>query len=143
MTKTAKTVIFLISMKLKAIFLPSQVCLAICLAVLCGACARNREENPVIPPPTAPLSQAFVGYGVITAQYTRVSSDPTEDSVSPGHLRRGAVVRVTERRLLTSGTRAESWVFVEGDANGWLRESLLDMYDNEAQAQTASRMMGR
>ena len=110
--------------------------------VLLTACIGNKEETPVIPPPTYPLSQVHIGYGVINVQYTRISSEPSEDSVSPGYLRRGSVVRVTERRLLRNSARGESWVFVEGAFNGWLRESLLDIYDNEMQAQTASRSMG-
>ena len=96
-----------------------------------------------MPPPTSPLSQAYIGYGVINVSYTRINSAPDEDSTSPGYLRRGSVVRITERRLSRNDGRAESWVFVEGAFSGWLRESLVDIYDNEPQAETASRLMGR
>ena len=122
-------------------------CTALLIILLLVGCNGNKEETPVMPPPTYPLSQAHIGYGVINIQYTRVSAEPTEDSDSPGYLRRGSVVRVTERRLLRNSARSdarnESWVFVEGASNGWLRESLMDIYDNEMQAQTASNAMGR
>ena len=97
----------------------------------------------MIPPPTSPLSQAHIGYGVVNVSYTRVSLMPDEDSVSPGYLRRGSVIRITERRMQKNEEKSESWVFVEGSFSGWLRESLVDIYENEAQAQTASRSMGR
>jgi len=91
-----------------------------------------------MPPPTSPLSQAYIGYGVINVSYTRVNSTPDDEGDSPGYLRRGSVVRIVERRLLRSEAAGESWVNVEGAFNGWLRESLVDIYDNEPQAQTAS-----
>jgi hypothetical protein len=120
-----------------------QVCLAVLVMVLASACVRTSEEHTVMPPPTYPLSQDNLGYGVVIVQYTRVGSEPSDDSFSPGHLRRGSVVRVTQRRLLTDGTQSESWVFVDGAAKGWLRESLLEMYDNQMQAQTAAKSLGR
>jgi len=95
-----------------------------------------------MPPPTSPLSQAYIGYGVINVSYTRVNSVPDDDSISPGYLRRGAVVRIVERQTLRNDDKNESWVHVEGTFNGWLRESLVDIYDNEPQAETASRAMG-
>ena len=95
-----------------------------------------------MPPATSPLSQAYIGYGVTNVSYTRINSMPDDDSVSPGYLRRGSVVRIIERRLLRNGGGSESWVYVEGAFNGWLRESLVDIYDNEPQAETASRAMG-
>ena len=116
--------------------------LAISIVLLVAACTGTKEETPVIPPPTYPLSQEHIGYGVINVQYTRINSEPAEDSVSLGYLRQGSVVRIAERRLIRSNAKDESWVYIEGDSNGWLRESLLDIYENEMQAQTASRSMG-
>ena len=130
-------------MKIKAIFPYRQVCLAAFFIALTAACSEKKEEIPVLPPLTSPLSQEHIGYGVANVSYTRVSSRPDEDSFSPGYLRRGAIVRVTERRMVKSDEKGESWVYVEGAFSGWLRESLVDIYDNEAQAQTASRSMIR
>ena len=120
-----------------------QVCLAALLILFVTACNGKKEENPVIPPPTSPLSQQHIGYGVINVSYTRVGSQPDDDSLSPGYLRQGAIVRIKERRLFRTDDKTESWVFVEGTFIGWLRETLVDIYDNEAQAQTASKSMNR
>jgi hypothetical protein len=110
------------------------------------ACDSRKDETPVIPPLSSPLSQAYIGYGVVNVSYTRINAGTAEDAASensPGYLRRGSVVRVHERRVVKSGGKAESWVLVEGDSRGWLRESLVDIYDNEFQAITASEAMGR
>ena len=95
-----------------------------------------------MPPITSPLTQAQIGYGVVNVSYTRINADPQENSVSPGYLRQGSVVRIIERRLIHHDEKSESWVLAEGAYTGWLRESQVDIYDNEPQAETASKSMG-
>jgi hypothetical protein len=111
------------------------------------SCDIKKEETPVVPPLSSPLSQQYIGFGVINVSYTRISVGTEEDNpaenASPGYLRRGAVVRIHERRLVKNEGKVESWVLVEGTSKGWLRESLVDIYDNESQALTASESMGR
>ena len=110
----------------------------------------KKEEAPVIPPLSSPLSQPFIGYGVINVSYTRVMDNPEpenavqaegEGKTSSGYLRRGAVVRIHERKLIINNAAAESWLLVEESCKGWLRESLVDVYENEFQARTASNSM--
>jgi len=113
-----------------------------------SACTGKNEETPVIPPLTSPLSQSFIGYGVVNVSYTRVAAQPeennsAEDSVSPGYLRRGSVVCILRRRMVKNQKKSESWVLVEGSCTGWLKESLVDIYDTEPQARTASESIGR
>jgi hypothetical protein len=127
----------------------------IALLIIMSACDRKREETPVIPPLTSPLSQTFIGFGVVNVSYTRVAAQPEEDNLaddsaensagtaSPGYLRRGSVVRILQRRLVKSQEKPESWVLVNGSCTGWLKESLVDIYDTESQARTASESMGR
>jgi hypothetical protein len=133
-------------MKIKGKRSFSQVSFAVYILLFIAACDGRKEETPVIPPLSSPLSQAYIGYGVVNVSYTRISAGTAEDNAaesSPGYLRRGSVVRIHERRLVKNGGKAESWVLVEGDSRGWLRESLIDIYDNESQAVTASESMGR
>jgi hypothetical protein len=120
--------------------------------VLVSACDRRKEETPVIPPLTSPLSQTFIGFGVVNVSYTRVAAQPeednaagnfAEDSASPGYLRRGSVICILQRRLVKNQGKPESWVLVDGSCTGWLKESLVDIYDTESQARTASESMGR
>jgi len=124
-----------------------MVCMFIFIAVFGAACNGKKEETPVVPPLTSPLSQSFIGYGVINVSYTRVSAEPEEDNAegnaSPGYLRRGAIVRILRRRVIINEEKPESWVMVEGTCEGWLKESLVDIYDSASQAQTASESMGR
>ena len=123
----------------------------IVFVILMSACDRKKDETPVIPPLTSPLSQTFIGFGVVNVSYTRVAAQPEEDNfaedsaenASPGYLRRGSVVRILQRRLVKSQEKPESWVLVNGSCTGWLKESLVDIYDTESQARTASESMGR
>ena len=141
-------------MKLKPILGGGQAYWVVLLLFL-SACDGKKEEAPVIPPLTSPLSQSFVGYGVVNVSYTRVAAVPEEAaSEGPGpegaasgsYLRQGSVVRILQRRQVSSQDKLESWVQVDGGGGaglGWLRESLVDIYDSEPQARTASEAMGR
>jgi len=129
------------------------------LLVLCTACDRKKDEVPVMPPLSSPLSQPYIGFGVVNVSFTRITAEPaglpaesaSEGISSPGYLRRGAIVCIHERRLVRerglAGAKPESWVLVEGihqtGNRGWLKESLVDVYDTELQARTASESMSR
>jgi len=95
----------------------------------------------VSPPLTFPLSQSYIGYGVINVSYTRVNAGIEESGASTGYLRQGSVVRIIERRMVKNEGKTETWVLVEGSAKGWLKESLMDIYGNESQAITAAGQM--
>ena len=133
-------------MKLKRILPGGQAYGVIFLLFFLTACEGKKEETPVIPPLTSPLSRSFIGYGVVNVSYTRVTAQPEDDAAgaaSPGYLRRGSVVRVLQRRLVKNQEKLDPWVFVEGSSTGWLKESQVDIYDSEPQARTASESMGR
>jgi hypothetical protein len=53
------------------------------------------------------------------------------------------VVQVIERRVVTSGALSQSWVLVDGNYRGWVKENLVDVYDNEGRARTAAESMNR
>jgi hypothetical protein len=131
-----------IGMRLNTIVSISQS-LLITAALLFSSCSPNFSRartggGAVVPPPTPPLSRPVLGYGVISASYTHVTVEPNQEGLSLGFFRRGSVVKVIERRSVNYGEFAESWVFVEGTYQGWLREDVIRIYDNEAQAKTAA-----
>jgi len=114
------------------------------LLMITASCGIRKTDKPVLPPVTAPLSRAVIGYGVINVSYTQLKVEPSAESASEGYARRGEVVRVLERRLVhveRAGNAIESWVLTEGDYQGWLREEAVDIYDNELQARTAAESM--
>lgn len=121
----------------------SRYCHGCCLTALMLflSCARSSEEIPVLPPPTHPLSRSLIGYGVISASYTHVVDIPSQRGISLGYLRRGSVVPVVERRYINNQGTAESWIMVDGNYRGWLKEEVVVIYDHEAQAQTAAESM--
>ena len=96
-----------------------------------------------MPPETSPLSRPHIGFGVINVSYTRINNEPGEDGVSLDYLRRGSVVLIRERRQITENGKTESWLLVEEDYKGWLTESLVNVYENESKARTASEAMER
>jgi hypothetical protein len=94
------------------------------------------------------LSRPVIGYGVVNVSYTHVVAEPGEGGASTGYLRQGSLVRILERRAIRTGTSVEFWVRAEGSSprepyRGWIRESVVDIYDNEFQANTAVGSMAR
>jgi hypothetical protein len=107
------------------------------------SCERSSGEAGIVPPPTDPLKGGAIGYGVVNASYTHVVDAPDPKGASLGYLRKGAVVKIIERRSVRNqGPVYTSWVYAEGSARGWLPERVVDIYDNESMAITASRSMG-
>jgi hypothetical protein len=142
MTKKAKAVIFFIIMRITAKNSFGQLLLFFFIIAL-YSCLLKKEESPVIPPETSPLSQNYIGYGVITNSFTHISADPSEDSPSQGYLRRGSLVRIVRRQSVKTANGFVSWVLIEDSQYGWLKEEVLDIYSSENQAKTASESMTR
>jgi hypothetical protein len=113
------------------------------------ACTRNSEEILIVPPPTNPLDRDFIGYGVINGSFVRLTEEPRRDGVSLGYIRKGALIKIIERRLITNREYAEVWILAEagysggagGKIEGWLPEDSAEIYDNESRAFTASEAM--
>jgi hypothetical protein len=114
------------------------------LALACAFSCRGRNERFIVEPPaTHPLLQPIVGYGVVNASYAQALEKPERGGTSLGYLRRGAVVRIIERRVVKGRDASQSWVLVEGSGRGWLAEDAVDIYDTEQKAATASQAMNR
>ena len=126
-------------MRITAIHILGQLLL---LLALCG-CSVKKEEASVIPPVTSPFSRNYIGFGVIKESFTHVLSDPSEDSSSIGYIRRGSLVKVLRRQTVKNANVFTSWVLIEGDRHGWLKEEVMDIYESENQAKTASESMSR
>jgi len=147
MTKTDKTAIFFINMRIAVNNSFGQLTryihiFIIFITLILSGCNSKKDEIPVIPPLTSPLTGDYIGFGVITASFTHVTDAPTEDSVSLGYLRRGSLVRIIKRQTIRTGNVFISWVLADGNfQQGWLREDIMDIYDNESQARTASEAM--
>jgi hypothetical protein len=115
------------------------------------SCERSSGEVPLVPPPTHPLVRDFIGYGVVNTSFAHIMSEPGREGLSPGYLRKGSLVKIIERRSLTTRGNLEFWVFIDGASQdtsepgpaGWLNESAVDVYDNKAKALTASELMIR
>jgi len=118
----------------------SQLIVLLFMAILCS-CVQKKDESPVIPPVTSPLSREYIGFGVITTSFTHILADPDQDSPSLGYLRRGSLVRILRRQAVKNAEGFSSWVLTEGTQQGWLKEEVLNIYETESQAKTASESM--
>ena len=95
------------------------------------------------------MSREFIGYGVVNVSFIHVTNEPLQNASSVGYLRKRTVSKVIERRSLSNRGNVETWVRIEADYSGspegkilgWLRENVLDIYENEVQALTASTIM--
>ena len=141
-------------MKLKHFFRYNQLLSLIILSILLifslNGCRRSSIESPVLPPETRPLARDFIGFGVINVSFTHFLDEPGIEGSSQGYLRQGAVVRILERRRVINRGVTELWVLVEGNyqvpgnvSRGWLQENVMEIFDNESRAITASRAIIR
>jgi len=105
-----------------------------------SSCNGSREEAPVVPPLTSPLTRDYIGFGVITASFTHINADPAENSESLGYIRRGTLVKIIRRQVIRTPEGFISWVLTDGEQQGWLREDVMEIYNNESQARTASEL---
>jgi hypothetical protein len=146
MNKTVKTAIFFTDMRITVKHTFGQLFFMLIIVVLCTlffSCDVKKEEIPVVPPVTSPLSGDFIGFGVITESFTHISADPSQDSSSLGYLRRGSRVRIIRRQIIKTQDGFVSWVLTDGNQQGWLREDVMDIYNSENQAITASELLSR
>jgi hypothetical protein len=115
--------------------------LILVLALALLACSSRDEEVQIALPASPLLSRDFIGYGVIIVSYTHVLDRPQSDASSQGYVRRASIVKVLERRLVRESGESASWVYIEGDYQGWLEENSIQIYDNESQAKTAAGLL--
>ncbi|MCL2276354.1 MAG: hypothetical protein FWC21_00505 [Treponema sp.] len=126
------------------------------LILILSSCSSNKEETPVIPPVTSPLSGEYIGFGVITSSFTHILADPSDNSGSLGYLRRGSLVKILRRQIINTSEGFISWVFIDNGAHdsnnqagpsafqaGWLKEDVMDIYAVEGQARTAAEFILR
>jgi len=113
------------------------------LALLICSCSVKKEEASVIPPVTSPFSSEYIGFGVITESFTHVLSDPSEESSSIGYLRRGSLVQILRRQTVKNADTFTTWILIDGNQHGWLKEEVMDIYKSENQAKTASESMSK
>jgi len=142
MIKTVKALIFFISMRIGPKHTSVRLLAAFAIMAL-FACGVNKEESPVIPPLTSPLSRDYIGFGVVTSSFTHITAEPSQDSRDMGLLRRGSLVKIIRRQTIRTEGGFVSWVFTDGNPQGWLREDLIEFYESEDQAKTASESIGR
>jgi hypothetical protein len=116
------------------------------MALAFASCTRFGESS--IKLPTNPILSGGLGWAVVKDAYVRLKESPSDSSKDLDHLRRGGVFVLDARKL--GGDSADSsgkdslakptvWYGISSEGSkGWVRESELDIYASQAQAEKAA-----
>jgi hypothetical protein len=128
----------------------SALAAVIVLAALAASSCDRLGSGSLKLQPT-PVLSGGLGYAVVKEAYARLKESPSDSSRDVDHLRRGGVYRLDERRLDGADAAASQQASGSSDAQvgiwyaidsagtkGWVRESELDIYGSQAQAEKAA-----
>jgi len=96
--------------------------------------------------PTNPILTGGLGWAVVKDAYVRLKESPSDSARDIDHLRRGGVFAL-DARVLSPESGADRgsagsptvWYGLSSEgAKGWVRESKLDTYSSQAQAERAA-----
>jgi hypothetical protein len=126
--------------------------LALLLAMTLSSCSRFGDRSLKLPP--NPILSGGLGWAVVKDAYVRLKESPSDRSRDLDHLRRGGVFHLEERELgdVETDSRNQSsrpgvqgaderpiWYGIASEGTkGWVKESELDIYSSEAQAEKAA-----
>jgi hypothetical protein len=119
---------------------PARSIIALCalLALCATACLRSAESS--LRPPETPILTGGLGWALVKESYVRLKEKPASSSSDLDHLRRGSVLEV-EARAIGDAAKTEDrglWYRLKAEgASGWVRETELDLFRTEEQAERA------
>lgn len=91
-----------------------------------------------------PILTGGIGWAVVREAYVRLKEAPSDSSRDLDHLRRGSVFRLAALDFGTGDDATkpggrELWYGIESEGSkGWVRESGLDIYGSQSQAEKAA-----
>jgi hypothetical protein len=113
--------------------------LCILLASSAFSCLRSAESS--LRPPETPILTGGLGWALVKESYVRLKEKPTSSAPDLDHLRRGSVLEV-ESRAIGDAARPDDqglWYRLKAaGASGWVRETELDLFRTEEQAERAA-----
>ena len=126
--------------------LPTVLVLLLSISGL-SSCTRFGEGS--IKLPANPILSGGLGWAVVKDAYVRLKEGPSDSSRDIDHLRRGSVYRLDARVFgshepgstdtpLKPGERGFWYGIESGIGKGWVRETELDIYSTQPQAERAA-----
>jgi hypothetical protein len=116
------------------------------MALAFAACTRFGESS--IKLPTNPVLSGGLGWAVVKDAYVRLKESPSDSAKDLDHLRRGGVFVLDARKMGSDSgdssgkdslAKPAVWYGISSEgAKGWVRESELDIYASQAQAEKAA-----
>lgn len=101
------------------------------------SCADNVTRNVVLD--ETPIISGGLGWGVVSLAYIRLMQAPSLDAPDSGTARRGDIGRILARSRSFEDKNANVWYKLDfGTISGWLQDSTLTVYRNEAEAKKVS-----
>jgi len=118
---------------------------ALLILVVAGLSSCLRMEAGSLKLEANPPLSGGLGWAVVKEAYVRLKESPADASRDLDHLRRGVVFRL-EGRQLGPGEATDRapgattvWYGIESEGvKGWVRETVLDVYQSQAQAEKAA-----
>jgi hypothetical protein len=112
-----------------------------------SSCTRFGEGS--IKLPANPILSRGIGWAVVKDAYVRLKEGPSDSTRDIDHLRRGSVYRLDARVFgshepgstdtpLKPGERGFWYGIESGIGKGWVRETELDIYSTQPQAERAA-----
>ncbi len=121
--------------------------LAVLVLAATGFTTCSRFSSASLKLPANPILSGGLGWAVVKNAYVRLKEGPSDSTKDLDHLRRGSVFRLDARAFSsrdagTSVAKAderEIWYGVSTDSTkGWVRESELDVFRSQEQAEKAA-----
>jgi hypothetical protein len=112
-------------------------------ALVFSSCSRIAEG--AIKLPANPILTGGLGWAIVKEAYVRLKESPSDSARDLDHLRRGGVFRLDEREFGAPGVGESAqdspaiWYGLTSEgAKGWVKDSELDIYSSQAQAEKAA-----
>ena len=105
------------------------------ISILFFSCSKSKYENPADLSIVESIALS-PQYAVITEPYTAFRMESDINSNVVGHGRRGDILVVKSTQFIKKGNSKTDWYEFD---QGWLPESVLTIYNNKLQAESASK----
>jgi hypothetical protein len=104
------------------------------LALFFASCSGKRSLESIELPPTPVISETD-RYGLILDPYISLRDQPGETGVTVAHARRGDIMAVLGKKLVSESGESEVWVNLE---SGWVNEQSIQLFSGKDKAENAA-----
>ena len=108
-----------------------------CLALVAASCGQKESLSRLALPESTRISTEG-RFALVSDPYVSLRDIPGPAGITVSHARRGDVLPVKGRKLLSDGPSAVVWLDL---GTGWVIDSSVQLYSNKSRAMSASRLI--